>query len=545
MRLSAAVAALTLSIAAVCAPAQDNRLPDIGSSAGEILNPAQQAEYGSMLLSQLRYYGYILEDPLIDGWVQSVGNRLAASSDEPDHPFTFFMLKDRQFNAFATLGGYIGANAGLILAAETEDEVASVLSHEIAHVTQEHVLRSVERAQKDSIPILLAMLGAVAAASAAGGNSADDGAMAAIAVGQGLAAQRQIDYTRSNEAEADRLGIRTLARSGYDPAAMASMFQRMQAVSRVNQGGERERTPDYLRTHPVTTTRISEVKQRAEGLKRATPQFGTGQAGASDHPLLPSGLKIAGASTQTDDRQFGWARERIRVMTANTPDAAIREYQRSRAAGKFNDAQRYGLAIARLRNSQYAAAIEELDPLLARFPDDPWLVLGTAEAEARSGKTAQADARIEALLKRMPNHRAVALTYAQLLSERNTAAAGQRAQTLLRPLLAVAKDDPIFQRTFARASEVAGETVRAGEAHAEAEYLNGRPERALVQLNTLLKRDDVDYYARARIEARIAAITPRVLELRRQGVRDEELGRRRVQSILDGHSILGPHDHRH
>ena len=177
MRLPAAIAALTFTLAAFVAPAQDNRLPDIGSSANELLNPARQAEYGSMMLSQLRHYGYVLDDPLIDGWLQSVGHRLASASDKPQQPFTFFMLKDRQFNAFATLGGYIGTNAGLVLAAESEDEVAGVLSHEVAHVTQTHVLRSVERAQKDSVPILLAMLGAIAIAQSAGGNSSDDASM--------------------------------------------------------------------------------------------------------------------------------------------------------------------------------------------------------------------------------------------------------------------------------------------------------------------------------------------------------------------------------
>lgn len=526
MRLLPLVAALTLSIASVCASAQQSRLPDIGSSAGELLGPAQQAEYGNILLTQLRAYGYVLDDPLVDSWLQSVGSRLASSSDEPDQPFTFFMLRDRQFNAFATLGGYIGTNAGLVLAAESEDEVASVLAHEVAHVTQEHVLRGAERAQKDSIPILLAMLGAIAVAQSAGGNSSDDGALAAVAIGQGLAAQRQIDYTRSNEAEADRLGLRTLSRSGYDPTAMARMFLRMQTVSRVNQGGARERTPDYLRTHPVTTTRVSEAKERAEGMTRAKPEFGTGAGRTSEHPLLPTGLELPASSFADVGGQFGWARERIRVLSANTPGEAVREYRQSSRSTALGDAQRYGLAIALLRANDAGEAIAVFKPLLAKHPDDPWIVLGMAEAEAHAGRAAAADARFEALLARMPEHRAALLTYSQTLAERNTPEAGRRAQELLRPLLARSKDDPVFQRTYARISEIAGDPIRAGEAHAEAEYLYGRPERALLQLNTLLKRNDLDYYSRARIEARITAITPRVLELRRQGVRDEVLERR-------------------
>ena len=524
MRPFLAVAALMLAIASLCAPAQENRLPDIGSSAGTVLGPAEQEEYGQMMLSQLRNYDYILEDPLVDGWLRGLGNRLGAASDNPKQDFTFFMMKDRQVNAFATVGGYVGVNAGLVLVAESEDEVAAVLGHEIAHVTQSHVLRSVERAQRDSIPILLAMLGAIAIAQS-GSSSSGDAAMAAMASAQGIAAQRQINYTRGNESEADRLGIRTLVRSGYDPDAMASMFERMQALERSNQGGEKERTPDYLMSHPVTTTRIAEAKERAAKMAVSEARF-TPTFSQSDNPLLPASLQISAAPGGGDKVQFGWVRERLRVLSANTPSSAVNEYERMRRSGDLSDAQRYGLAYARLLNGQGAAAAKDLAPLLDKYPGDVWLTLAMGQAEARAGNAAAADARFEGLLARMPRNRAVALTYAGVLAERNNAAAGKRAQEVLRPLLGAAGDDPLFQTTFARVNEIAGDPIRAGEAYAEAAYLNGRAEQALVQLNTLKKRNDLDYYARARIDARIAAITPVVLELRRQGVRDEDLNRR-------------------
>ena len=524
MRPFLAVAALMLAIASLCAPAQENRLPDIGSSAGTVLGPAEQEEYGQMMLSQLRNYDYILEDPLVDGWLRGLGNRLGAASDNPKQDFTFFMMKDRQVNAFATVGGYVGVNAGLVLVAESEDEVAAVLGHEIAHVTQSHVLRSVERAQRDSIPILLAMLGAIAIAQS-GSSSSGDAAMAAMASAQGIAAQRQINYTRGNESEADRLGIRTLVRSGYDPDAMASMFERMQALERSNQGGEKERTPDYLMSHPVTTTRIAEAKERAAKMEVSEARF-TPTFSQSDNPLLPASLQISAAPGGGDKVQFGWVRERLRVLSANTPSSAVNEYERMRRSGDLSDAQRYGLAYARLLNGQGAAAAKDLAPLLDKYPGDVWLTLAMGQSEARAGNAAAADARFEGLLARMPRNRAVALTYAGVLAERNNAAAGKRAQEVLRPLLGAAGDDPLFQTTFARVNEIAGDPIRAGEAYAEAAYLNGRAEQALVQLNTLKKRNDLDYYARARIDARIAAITPVVLELRRQGVRDEDLNRR-------------------
>ena len=529
MRIALLAAASSLVLAGMLlddprAFAQDHSLPDIGSSAGEVLGPAQQKEYGEMTLSQLRYYGYTLDDPQLGEWLQSLGERLGAASDKPDQQFTLFLLRERQINAFATLGGYVAVNAGLILAADREDEVAAVLSHEIAHVTQSHVLRAVERAQKDSIPILLAMLGAIAVSQASNSSSAQNGAMAAMISAQGLMAQRQIDYTRGNEAEADRIGIRTLARSGYDPKAMADFFEKLQLVVRTNQGGERERTPDYLQTHPVTTMRISEARERAEQLARSSNEF-VPTGGGTDNPLLPSSLRISSAAMHGDSGQFPWARERLRVLSADTPQAAVREYEQMRRNKPLTDSQRYGLALARLLDGKPAVAVQELSPLLDAHPGDPWITLALAQAEARSGAVASADTRFEALIDRMPNSRAVALTYAGILDERNTPAAGKRAQAVLRPLLASGSDDPVFQQTFARSSEIAGDPVRAGEAYAEAAYLNGRPEQALVQLNTLKKRSDVDYYARSRIDARIAAITPTVLELQRQGVRDEDLGR--------------------
>lgn len=527
MRTTSTFATLTFALAALLAsggaPAQDSRLPDIGSSAGAVLSPARQAEYGAMTLSQLRNYGYTLDDPQLSGWLQSMGQRLGAASDKPGQQFTFFLLGDRQINAFATLGGYIGVNAGLVLAADSEDEVAAVVAHEIAHVTQAHVLRAVEQAQRERIPILLAMLGAIAVAqSGGGGNSSSNATMAALVSAQGLMVQRQIDYTRGNEAEADRVGIRILARGGYDPAAMAGFFEQLQSVVRSNEG--RESTPDYLQTHPVTTSRISEARDRARQIASSQRPFLAGSSRTADNLLLPSSLRVT-ASTGGDSGQFRWARERLRTLSANTPAMAVREYERIARKSSLDDAQRYGLALARYLDGHAAEAASELQPLVDANPGNPWLELAMAQAQARAGRIAQADARFEALAARMPGSRAVALTYAGTLNERNTPAAGKRAQALLRPLLASAADDPVFQRTFARASEIAGDAVRAGEAYADAAFLNGRAEQALVQLNTLKKRDDVDYYARARIDARIAAITPTVLELRREGIRDEDLER--------------------
>ncbi len=545
----ASALALTLAggLAVPAAPAQDGlRLPDIGSSAGELLTPARQAEYGNLMLRELRNYGYVLDDPLIDEWLNTMGRRLGANSDNPRQSFTFFMMKDRQINAFATLGGYVAVNAGLVLTAEDEDEVAAVLSHEIAHVTQQHVLRAVEKAQRDQIPILLGMLAAVVAAQQAGGNSSGDASMAAIAGGMGLMQQLQIDYTRANESEADRLGIRTLARSGYDVDAMAEFFERMSLAMRGNRGGYS--APDFLQTHPVTTTRISEARARAEQLKQGTRLARTSTPGGErveridvdranldpagaatalpDNPLLPANLRLAGdvLSASGPTGQFDWARERLRALSAATPDVAIREYEglrRSQPKG-LSDAQQYGLALAWMQNRSGDPATA-LASLAQRHPDNLYVNLAWAEAESRGGHPAEANRRFDELARRWPGSVPVAITYARILNEQGGQTAGLRAQAVLRPLLSRAAADPIFQQAYARACELAGDGVRAGEAYAEAAYLNGRAEQALMQLQTLKRRDDLDYVARARIDARIAAITPTVLELQRQGIRDPDI----------------------
>ncbi|ASE53056.1 M48 family peptidase [Stenotrophomonas maltophilia] len=548
MRALLLTTAVTLALAMPLAQAQE-KLPDIGSSAGELLTPARQAEYGAMMLRELRNYGYLLDDPLVNDWLQTMGTRLGSNSDQPRQPYTFFVMKDRQINAFATLGGYIGVNAGLVLTAEREDEVAAVLSHEIAHVTQQHVLRGVERAQRDQIPILLGMLAAVVAAQASNSTSSGNATMAAISSGMGLMQQRQINYTRSNESEADRLGIRTLSRSGYDVDAMAGFFERMSAAMRGNEGGYS--VPEFLRTHPVNITRISEAKARAEQMKKDTVLLTTSTPSGErkervnpadpglaepllrgNNPLLPSSvLRVPVCQlARGASGDFEWARERLRVLSADSTAELEREYadMAKRQKDGLNDAQRYGQALAVMRGGRSGAtqAQQTLASLLQTRPDNLWLALGLGEAESRAGLGAQANTRFEQLLREHPNSRPVALTYAEILNEQGTREAGQRAQAMLRPLLSQSGNDPVFQQRYARASELAGDSVRASEAYAEAAFLSGRPEQSLMQLQALKRNPALDYVGRARVDARIEAITPTVLELRRQGVQDPDLDRR-------------------
>jgi predicted Zn-dependent protease len=521
--LSAALAAALLSAPQATAQSRPEALPQMGSSAASLITPADEARYGAMLMRELRRQDLLVDDPLVEAWLQGLGFRVAAASGEPDHGYTFFMMADRRINAFATLGGLVGMNAGLVLTAQREDEVAGVLAHEVAHVTQRHVLRSVERSQQMQLPTMLAMIGALAAASQSSSRSADDAAQAAVVGAQALMAQMQIDYTRSNESEADRIGIETLARAGFDPLGIADFFGRMERASRGNTGGWQ--APEYLRTHPVTTTRIAEARDRAAAM--ASKVAATPIAVARDeHLLLPPEHRPVADGASARPSEFHWARERLRVISAPTARDAVAEYAGIDAASARPEVA-YGKALALMRAGRAAEASTRLEGLLADDPSHLWLRLAAAEALHRAGRPVEATRRFEGLLGDYPQHRAITLTYAEALNERGDPESGRRAQALLRPMLAGGSSDLLLQQRFARASELAGDANRAVEAHAEAAFIAGRAEDALKQLDTLKQRDDVDYVQRARVEARMAEIMPVVLEMRRIGLRPEDQGRRR------------------
>lgn len=545
---------LSLLLAGATAAQDPTALPDIGSSAEELISPAQERAYGRQLIGELRRAGWLLEDPLLDSWFTALGFRLAAHSQEPNEDYSFFLMRSRDINAFATLGGSVGMNAGLILTAQSEDEVAAVLAHEITHVTQRHVVRAVESQKKDSLPIALAMLGAIIAAQQSGGGG--DATQAAIAGGIALMQQRQINHTRSSEHEADRIGIQILSRTGYEPLAMADFFGRMQRALRSQGVGP----PEFLRTHPVTSTRIAEAKARAEkvgggyacapGENGGPPQCRYTRAeseglvvGAYDAPLHPAFpyeyRDQLSSAISSPDRQYAWARERVLLLTSDSPQQALTEYDRQVARGEpLSDAQEYGRALALTRMGRPDSALGLLEDLSNRHPDFYWLDLAIADATQRAGRRAEADAMYANLLRSQPSNRAIALTFAQSLVEIGTPDAGRQAQDVLRPLLAQGAYDAVLQQAFARASEIAGDVARAGEAYAETALLSGRAEDALNQLQRLKEQQDLDYVQRSRIDARIAAITPLVLELRAQGIRADGERRRRLEVGLGTDAAL-------
>ncbi len=464
--------------------AQDGvRLPDIGTSARAIVSEQDEQRYGRALVRELHRIAQVVDDPLVAGYMGHLGYRLAAFSDEPERQFTFLVLDADPINAFAAPGGVIAIHSGLMLLAENEAELAGVVAHEIAHVTQRHLARAVENQQKVTIPMMLLMLGA---AMAAGGSG--DAVQAAVVGGQGLMQQMLINFTRANEYEADRIGIRTLAKAGFSPDGMADFFGKMAVVSR-NYGGQG--VPEFLRTHPVETTRIAEAKGRAESVT------------VIDNP-------------DYDPNYFMMIRERVRVMTADTAQELAAHYASREQRGETTLADRYGQALAHIDAHELIKAVEVLEDLQRELPDSLPVSLAIAEAQEKAGLNAQADARFDALNQRYPNNLAITSAFAEALLTRGTKADVKQAETMLRPLLTRFPENAGLFALYARAAERAGQWVRAEEAYAQQVFLLGQVYDAVSQLEKLIKKPELDYYQRSRIEARLNDYRPILAEIQRE-----------------------------
>ena len=503
----------------------DIRLPDLGSSANALVSPQELQDYGQMMLEQMRALDMVVDDPLADDYINNLGFRLVANSAKPKDHFAFFIAKDPVINAFSAPGGYIGINSGLIIITRNEDELAAVMAHEIGHITQNHLQRAYESAKKDTPLMALVALGAIAAGGAAGGQAA----AAALLGGQGLLMQKEINFTRKDEAEADRTGIMTLSKSGFDPNAMASFFQRMEDVMSADAGGID--VPSLLLDHPVTSQRISDAKARASALIAEQKQQPSGNLldksswAQQTAPIAYVKDPTTLLATNADDRgpnTYLLMRERIRVLS----DDAYRMSNYYGALighdpGYDTPENHYGYALALTRSGQGGKAVTQLQPLLDKYPNSLIVRLAMADARLQAGQRAAALALYATLNTQSPRNRAIGVAYANALTQGGTNAQAAQAADMLRPMLETTDEPDIFT-AYARASEKAGDTVRAGEAYAQASYLSGRPFDAMEQLKTLLKRSDLDYYARARIQAHIAELTPLVMELRKRRVATDD-----------------------
>jgi predicted Zn-dependent protease len=463
--------------------AQSERLslPDMGASADTILSRKEEEEYAKALVRQMRAYEVLVEDPLISDFFKDMGFRLASNSDRPDKPFTFVVLNQPIVNAFAAPGGVVSLYTGLILAADDQNEVAGVLAHEIAHITQLHLYRAFENQQAMTIPIALAMLGLVLAGG--GGGEAIQGALLG---GQAAAEQARIFYTRQNEYEADRIGISTLSRAGYDPAGMGEFFEKMGRITRAMGEGP----PEYLRTHPVSVSRIAEADNRAANMPKPPPD---------------------------DGKAFYLIQARLRALTEKTPDTALQWFDnrmdRADVSPAETDALFYGRAIALQKKGDYAEGRKLLQNLLDREQRVIY-ELQLADLDLESGHDAAAIDRLAGLYDAFPGNHAISMQYAQALLKSQDKEQAQTAAVVLRQQLLSHSQDPTLYELYARSANISGDSVRAREAIAETYYLRGGVHEAAMQLQELAARDDLDYYQRARVTARINELR---LELAKMG----------------------------
>lgn len=442
-------------------------LPDFGDSSGSLISPVQEQALGEAFMRSIRSQVTLVHDPSIDDYVSRLGHELVLNSDEPGRPFTFFVVQDGSVNAFAGPGGYIGVHTGLILTARNESELAGVMAHEIAHVTQRHLVRAYESANQMSLPTAAAMLASILLGVATG--NADAG-IAGVMATQAGNIQRQLDFTRANEKEADRIGIRTLARSGIDPYGMPSFFERLQQSTRLYGNN----IPEFLSTHPVTSNRVAESMQRAD-------EYGRGK--------------------RSDSTAFQLIQARLQVLSSEKPQVILGDYQAMVKKRDHRDADLYGLALASQQVGDYKTAKPILLKLLKGDPDRLLYQITVANLELESGHTEKAVQRYQQTLKLYPGDLVVGQYYAAALIL--TGKAEQARKFVVSALRDERARTPAMYELWAKAASIAGPAWETNEATAELYYMMGHIRPAIDQLQQALVHKGISEYQRTRMGARL------------------------------------------
>jgi len=470
-RLSCFLLATALALPGNWAAADALNLPDLGDSSATVISPAEERKLGEDFMRRARSSLAISDDPEVTTYVQTLGQKLVARSDQPGMPFHFFVVADPSINAFAVPGGFIGVHTGLLLAAESEAELASVLAHEIAHITQRHIPRLLADQQR-SMPAMAALLAAVLLAGRGD---------AAIALTGAAMAQRGINFTRSAEEEADRIGIRLLAEAGFDPRAMPAFFERMQALNRHNETD----LPEFLRTHPVTTARIADSRSRAE-----------------QHPYRQV----------PDSLEFRLVQAKLRATAPGDPVEIARGFAANLAEGKSAnlEAERYGYALALARARNYEGARREAARLRERDADNMYYRLLQAEIELGAGRTEQGLRYYADAYRRDPTYYPLALNYARALVRTQRT---REAEPILRAAIKQRPDDPVLYELLSQAAGANGKLAEAHQALAEHYYLRGDARAALEQLRLASRRAGNNFYLQSSIEARMQAIREEAAQL--------------------------------
>ncbi|QCF25824.1 M48 family metalloprotease [Hydrocarboniclastica marina] len=467
------VLAGTLAIGGV-RPALAEQLPTLGGAGGGLLSSQQEAAIAEHVMRSLRKTMPVLRDPLLEDYLSSVVYNLVPHVQLNNRDLTLVILDDPAINAFAVPGGIIGVNAGLFLHAETEQQFVSVMAHELAHLSQRHFARRMEQ-QERAAPMALA--GMVAGIILSAVTRSDIG-LAAIAGSQALAIQNMLQYSRLNEQEADRVGLEIMAKAGYDPDAMPRMFGQMLRRARL-QG---DRPPEYLSTHPLTESRVSDTQNRAA-------QYPKGSRG--------------------DSLEYHLMRARALVKYAQSASDAVKtfEEQLEKPGSEKNAALRYGLAIALQADNRAEEAIGILQGLLEDHPGHISLVVTLASAELTLDKFEQAADRLEQALRRSPGNVPLQSKLAEVRMAQNRPEAAARLYEKL------TRNDPQNSQIWQRLADAQVESRNIVEVHrarAEYELLMSNPERAEMHLREAINRAQGNLQVQEALRNRLQEVLARI-----------------------------------
>ncbi|MDO9103926.1 MAG: M48 family metalloprotease [Methylovulum sp.] len=483
MKFKPAVIALAISL--VVFPVSQHaeeinkiELPDMGDSSGTLITPEEEKEFGEAFFRSLHSQITINQDAEIQQYIQTIGQKLAASSDTPSHPFHFFVVLENDINAFAGPGGYIGVNSGLILMTEAESELASVIAHEIGHVTQRHLFRAAEAEGRLSIPTMAATLAAILL-----GTQSPAMGQAAIMAIQAGSVQFQINFTRENEAEADRVGMQTLANAQFDPRSMPTFFERLQQSTRYYG----QNIPEFLRTHPVTASRISDTRGRAE-----------------TYPY----------KQYPDTLGYQLSKAKIRILTA-TDDTEVVNYFQSRILQGTPDQRivaRYGLGLGMLKAQKLKEAGLIFQELAQEFPNQPQYASAFARTALEARDYGSALLRYKKLAEQYPQNEAIRLEYISCLLKVNKP---EQAKENLLSLNPETQQLPIYWQLLA---QVYSDLKQPAESHrylAEYYYATGQTQDAILQIKLAQKSKGLNFFVSSILNERLNFFLTQEQEARR------------------------------
>ncbi len=472
-RLSLPILSLIVTLAPVApSTGQSIRLPDIGDPSQAYFGADEEQKLGLDMMRQLRERGAVMDDVQLNEYLNSIGQSIANYADQNGVPFTFFMVRDSGINAFALPHNFIGVNAGLLLATQREDELAGVIAHEIAHVSQHHIVRAIADMKRMTIPMAAAMVAgaALAAASKQAGQAAMVGAMAA-------GTQHQISFTRANEQEADRVGMRLLARAGFDPRGMTDFFAKLE---RVTGGEERTRIPEMLLTHPRPESRAADTQDRIEipAVRRTAPR---------------------------DRKAYDLAKARVRVLATDDNNSLIRDLETVLAKGSYasETAERYAYALALRQAGRYDDAQQQVNRLLKSDPDRLTFRIEAAELALARKDQAQGWRLFEEARQLYPDDFTLAMSYGRALA---TQGDPKQAMRLMQPHLRRRPNDSALYASYAQAAQRAGDMAATHATMAEYHYLNGQLLPAIEQLEQGLRNPGLSPNQEAQLRARLKQI---------------------------------------